>query len=372
LIQVLPQRQQTVLPKNMSLNDEATPLLLKRETGCFELTCFFFLGAETAATFNSFVLSVAWLKQFLGPSVLSTLGFCQFLPSILVMLAAVLARISPSKWIYTIALPVTFTYQLALNAFMLYSIVTQQPPSAAVVFTTIAINGMATGFSQSMIAALTGIFSRFSLTKGCAGMQLAGFAFGVLVPTLIQCYVVGLSAHLNADEQASAMRFGSIAVFSVAIALILLAQYFLMLLCGTTIFIYAMSHPDAADSSREAANNAKMEPLAHAPSEWWDTMRSDTASLVAGTAVLSAVTSFMLPLSTRIKVWCMGRGVRVHSAYGVGLPSCIEYDAPHLHPPLLPPLPRYNPPTPTRHYSGRPSCRPCVLRRPMSATSSRR
>jgi hypothetical protein len=91
-----------------------------------------------------------------------------------------------------------------------------------------------------MIAALTGIFSRFALTKGCAGKQMAGFGFGVLVPTIIQACIVGISAQLDAAGQAKVMRKGLLVVFGVALVLIVLALYFLMRLCGTEIFEYAM------------------------------------------------------------------------------------------------------------------------------------
>jgi hypothetical protein len=147
---------------------------------------FFILGAGTDVLFNSTVLSVAYWRMQLGPTVLAQMSMAQFLPS---MLAQAIALYTAKQRLdipsSMLVLAIAYSFMLSFASLVIGYLVAGVEIPPVLFITGCAVSGACCGISQSHSAALAAFFSWNSTAKGMSAAHMSGNSFGVLVPVVI-------------------------------------------------------------------------------------------------------------------------------------------------------------------------------------------
>eukprot|EP00928_Gymnodinium_smaydae_P073250 TRINITY_DN56490_c0_g1_i1.p1 TRINITY_DN56490_c0_g1~~TRINITY_DN56490_c0_g1_i1.p1 ORF type:complete len:293 (-),score=57.49 TRINITY_DN56490_c0_g1_i1:565-1443(-) len=187
--------------------------------------CFLALGAASDVTFNSVVMSVAYLRSRFGAGVLTLVGRAQFAGSAVTMLLllALGSRqlVSRSGWIgvQCRAMLVAMAYMLVFMVVLLVSILRDSHLSSGTLFALVLLNGAATGAAQSLGGFLAGLMTKFGGHAAAAAAQMSGVGLGVALPTSAQLLLLPLEA--LGPARAAVISYG-LAVVVLAVGLLAL------------------------------------------------------------------------------------------------------------------------------------------------------
>lgn len=154
---------------------------------------FFALGAASDVTFNGLVMSVAFLRQEIGPNVLQLIGQAQFLGSISAMTLLFGISLWRPQGAMTrgmvsscVILIICALYMLLLNLAMLVVAAIGWQLDPACLFVAMLFNGFATGGSQSCGSLLAGVMTKLANHPTASTAHMSGVGFGIALPTVLQ------------------------------------------------------------------------------------------------------------------------------------------------------------------------------------------